>query len=80
MAEDRFEVIHREGGALADAGIRMVLRDRETGVCYLWLWSGNGGGLTPLLDTDGRPLVKKGRGSCTQQSESRRSLRTIMHQ
>lgn len=59
MSDDRFEVVHREGGALAEAGLRMILRDRETGVCYLWVWSGNGAGLTPLLDAEGKPLIER---------------------
>ncbi len=59
MSNDRFEVVHREGGALAEAGLRMILRDRETGVCYLWVWSGNGAGLTPLLDAEGKPLIER---------------------
>lgn len=59
MSDDRFEVVHREGGALAEAGLRMILRDRETGMCYLWVWSGNGAGLTPLLDAEGKPLIEK---------------------
>ena len=59
MSNDRFEVVHREGGALAEAGLRMILRDRETGVCYLWVWSGNGAGPTPLLDAEGKPLIER---------------------
>ncbi len=59
MSNDRFEVVHREGGALAEAGLRMILRDRETSVCYLWVWSGNGAGLTPLLDAEGKPLIER---------------------
>ena len=59
MSNDRFEVVHREGGALAEAGLRMILRDRETGVCYLWVWSGNGAGLNPLLDAEGKPLIER---------------------
>lgn len=31
--------------------------DRETGVNYLFHKDGYGGGLTPLLDRDGRPVV-----------------------
>ena len=31
--------------------------DRETGVNYLWHASGYGGGLTPLLDREGKPVV-----------------------
>ena len=31
--------------------------DRETGVNYLWHTSGYGGGLTPLLDREGKPII-----------------------
>ncbi len=33
------------------------LVDKETGVHYLYVWAGYGGGLTPLLDKDGKPVV-----------------------
>lgn len=36
---------------------RTIWVDRETGVNYLWVASGNGGGLTVLLDRDGKPVV-----------------------
>jgi len=36
-----------------------VLRDRDTGVLYLYYAWGYGGGLTPLLDKDGKPIVEK---------------------
>lgn len=36
---------------------REVWIDRETGVNYLWVSSGYAGGLTPLLDRDGKPIV-----------------------
>ncbi len=36
---------------------RTIWIDRETGVNYLWVASGNGGGLTVLLDRDGKPVV-----------------------
>lgn len=32
--------------------------DQETGVNYLFVWS-SGGGLTPLLDAEGRPVITK---------------------
>ena len=35
----------------------MILRDKETGVQYLWVKSGYSGGLSPLLDSDGKPLI-----------------------
>ena len=56
MAEKRFETMLEEGGVLT----RTVLRDRETGVCYLYVQSPMGGGLTPLLDSDGKPMILKG--------------------
>lgn len=31
--------------------------DRETGVNCLCVWSGGGGGLTPLLDREGKPVI-----------------------
>lgn len=34
-----------------------ILVDKETGVNYLFRQSGYAGGLTPLLDKDGKPVV-----------------------
>ena len=31
--------------------------DRETGVNYVFMQSGYGGGLSPLLDRDGKPII-----------------------
>ena len=31
--------------------------DRETGVNYLFHFNGNAAGMTPLLDSDGKPVV-----------------------
>lgn len=58
MDDKRFEVIHKEGSALTTEKT-MILRDRETGAEYLFVQSGSAGGLTPLLDADGKPIVKK---------------------
>ena len=33
--------------------------DKETGVNYLYVCHGYGGGLTPLLDSEGKPIVTK---------------------
>ena len=54
---ERFEVVLKEGNSLTEAGQVMILRDKETGVQYLWVKSGYAGGLTPLLDSDGKPLI-----------------------
>ena len=52
--EKRFIEIHKEGSELSVA--KIVLLDKETGVQYLFIKSGYGAGLTPLLDRDGKPL------------------------
>ena len=36
---------------------REIWVDKTTGVNYLWLASGYAGGLTPLLDAAGHPVV-----------------------
>ena len=50
--EDRFIKVHSEA-----MGGRMILVDKVTGVNYLFVQSGYAGGLTPLLDRDGKPIV-----------------------
>ena len=54
---ERFEVVLKEGSSLTEAGQIMILRDKETGVQYIWVKSGYAGGLSPLLDSDGKPLI-----------------------
>ncbi|MBR5123538.1 MAG: hypothetical protein IKU90_00275 [Clostridia bacterium] len=44
------------GGAFDSCQCR-ILVDRKTGVNYLWTASGYSGGLTVLLDADGKPVV-----------------------
>ena len=57
MAKDnRFEVILTEGNGLT-APTRVILRDTVTGVQYLFVQGGSAGGLTPLLDKDGKPVA-----------------------
>lgn len=53
MAEKRFEKIYGQGTL---SGVDIWL-DRFTGVQYLCLWSGSGGGVTPLLGRDGKPMI-----------------------
>lgn len=57
--EERFKVILQEGSQLKDGGIRQILVDRETGVNYIAWKSGYAGGITPLLDADGKPVVTR---------------------
>ena len=54
----RFDVVLKEGSSLLDIQ-RIVLVDKETGVNYLFTHMGYAGGLTPLLDADGRPVVTR---------------------
>ena len=54
--EERFVKALDEGSA-AFGCQRMIWVERQTGVNYLWVASGYSGGLTPLLDATGRPIV-----------------------
>lgn len=54
----RFEVIHKESTGFA-RDFR-ILRDKETGVCYLFVHEGYAGGLTVMLDAEGKPLIDRG--------------------
>ena len=56
---DRFIVIHKEGSSLSNDGMRQVLVDKKTGVTYLFIRSGYGAGITPLLNPDGTPVITK---------------------
>ena len=53
--EKRFIELYKEGSELSVA--KIILLDKETGVQYLFIKSGYGAGLTPLLDRDGKPLI-----------------------
>ena len=50
--EKRFEKVYSQ-----DLGATMIYVDKETGVNYLFIANGYAGGLTPLLDRDGKPVV-----------------------
>ena len=53
--DERFVKMLDEGSGFSWQ--RTIWVDRETGVNYLLVASGNGGGLTVLLDRDGAPVV-----------------------
>ena len=55
--ENRFEVVFKDGAQLKDDGLRQILVDKETGVNYLVWKSGYAGGITPLLDSEGKAVV-----------------------
>ncbi|WMJ23628.1 DUF6440 family protein [Paludicola sp. MB14-C6] len=50
---DRFIKVFTQGTLNATE----IWIDRETGVNYLFHQSGYAGGLTPLLDRDGKPVI-----------------------
>ncbi len=54
--EKRFIKTEQQSGGFVDPGT-MVLVDKNTGVNYLFVCSGYAGGLTPLLNRDGTPVV-----------------------
>ncbi len=53
---DRFEVLYQETGLKSE---KAIFADKETGVNYLFIADGFGGGLTPLLDAEGKPVITK---------------------
>jgi hypothetical protein len=50
--EERFIRVYSE-----NLGCEQILVDRLTGVNYLFVQSGYAGGLTPLLNRDGTPVI-----------------------
>ena len=57
-ADERFSVILKEGGL---SGCKIIV-DKETGVNYLFSWDGHAGGVTPLLNKDGKPVINSNKG------------------
>lgn len=52
----RFETVYQESTMPTE---KTIFVDKETGVNYLYIANGIGGGLTPLLDSDGKPVVTR---------------------
>ena len=52
---ERFKKIYTQG----KLSIVEIWVDQETGVNYLWHREGYSGGLTPLLDANGKPVITK---------------------
>jgi len=50
--EERFVKIHSE-----NLGSEYILVDKKTGVNYLFVSSGYAGGLTVLVDAQGKPII-----------------------
>lgn len=52
--EKRFVELYKDTSIMTET---KILVDRETGVNYLFHQSSNAGGLTPLLDREGKPVI-----------------------
>ena len=50
---ERFEKIYSQG----NLNVTEIWVDKETGVNYVFHQSGYAGGITPLLDRDGKPVI-----------------------
>ena len=53
--EGRFVKIYSQGNGFGT--LVQIWVDKKTGVNYLWQASGYAGGLTPLLNRDGTPVI-----------------------
>lgn len=50
-AEERFYIPD------INTGTGTIIVDRETGVCYYWKKTMNAGGMTILVDAEGKPII-----------------------
>jgi hypothetical protein len=53
IESDRFEKVYSQGMLTS----MEIWVDKETGVNYLYRQCGNSGGMTVLLDKDGKPII-----------------------
>ena len=53
--EKRFFKTHKESLGFSENSF--ILVDSKTGVNYLFVQSGYAGGITPLLDREGKPVI-----------------------
>lgn len=52
-SSERFEKVYKQGVVT----ITEIWVDKQTGVNYIYHQDGNSGGLTPLLDREGKPVI-----------------------
>ncbi len=50
---ERFKIVYSQG----TVDVTQILVDTETGVNYIFRKVGNAGGITLLLDKDGKPVI-----------------------
>ena len=53
MAKERFVEVYSQGVV----NVEKIIVDTETGVNYVFRKDGYGGGMTALLDKDGKPVI-----------------------
>ncbi|EDS73448.1 DUF6440 family protein [Anaerofustis stercorihominis] len=53
MGKERFIKVYSEG----TLNVTQIFVDKVTGVNYMFHCSGNAGGLTPLLNKSGQPMI-----------------------
>ena len=51
--DKRFEITYKQGSL----DVIEIMVDQETGVNYLFRTNGYAGGLSPLLDREGKPVI-----------------------
>lgn len=51
--DERFERVYKQGAMT----VMEIWVDKETGVNYLYHEDGYSGGITPLLDREGKPVI-----------------------
>ena len=54
--DKRFIQTHSQSGGFSGPSV-CVLVDKQTGVNYIYAAGGYGGGITPLLNRDGTPVI-----------------------
>ena len=59
LFSERFSVIRLKNIDKKDYNTYEIHTDLNTGVQYYLIQSSNGTAMTPLLDTDGKPLIDK---------------------
>ena len=62
--DERFIKVYSQSNF--SAGNVAILVDKETGVNYLFAQSGYAGGLTPLLNRDGTPVITPVSRTCEE--------------
>ena len=54
--DKRFEKVYSQSGGFTGAAVEIYI-DKQTGVNYVYFQNGYGGGLTSLLDSEGKVVV-----------------------